>query len=81
MLCPCGNVASQKHHKFHNVRWARRLYGKLMDDPRNLQDACDKCNVSHAGKHLTHWTEYEFCRALGIPPRSKTELARKLRAL
>lgn len=74
MVCSaCGRVVNflQRHHKFHNTDWARKLYGKLMDDQRNIQYACYQCNVSHAGTKLTHWNELQFCEALAIMPRSK----------
>lgn len=74
MICPACHshkTSWQKHHKFHNVVWARNLYGYLMDDFRNIQFVCSNCNTSHAGIGLTHWTEKEFCENIGIEPRSK----------
>ena len=68
------NIATQKHHKFPKGTkkgWRYKLYGDLLHDPRNLEDACAACNVSHAGSFLTHWSEKEFCDALDITPRSK----------
>lgn len=69
----CYKITSnvQRHHKFHNVGWARKLYKDLMDDPKNIQIVCADCNVSHAGVGLIHWNENIFCAALGINPRSK----------
>jgi hypothetical protein len=66
------NVATQKHHKFHKVKWVKKLYKELIHDERNLQDACEACNVSHAGLGLIHWSEEEFCEALNIQVRSKS---------
>jgi hypothetical protein len=80
-FCPCGEIATQGHHKFHNTGWARALYGALIDHPINKQPACSKCNPGHAGTKLTHWTEQQFCKAMGIAVRSKTELGKKLRSI
>lgn len=74
MICPaCKRIKTvfQKHHQFHNVLWARKLYKRLMDHPKNIQIVCVDCNTSHAGLNLTHWTEAEFCAALKIKARSK----------
>lgn len=64
----------ERHHKFHNVKWAREIYGKLMDHPLNIEKVCNGCNGSHAGIGITHWSEIEFCNALGIIPRSKVKI-------
>ena len=69
----------QKHHKFSQTKWARRLYGKLLDDPRNIQIVPAEENISHAGKSLIMWGEQDFCAALGIEPRSEEARLRKLR--
>ena len=74
MICPaCHKDVPylERHHKFHRVKWAVALYGKLMDHPLNIEKVCNGCNGSHAGLGLTHWTEQQFCEALGIEPRSK----------
>lgn len=63
--------ATQRHHKFSQTKWARKLYGDLLDDPRNLMWVCADCHASHASPDLVHWDEMGFCAALGIPPRSK----------
>ena len=60
------------HHKFPQTKWARKLYGKLIDHPKNIQYACGNCHGSHKSNKLIHWTELEFCQALGITPKSKT---------
>ena len=62
-----------RHHRFPQTKWARRLYGELLDNPKNIMRACVNCHASHASTELTHWSEKEFCEALGIEPRSKTE--------
>jgi len=59
------------HHKFSQTKWARDLYHWLLDDPRNLMWICSDEHASHASPHIVHWTEMEFCSALGIEPRSK----------
>lgn len=71
----------QKHHKFSQTKWARKLYGRLLDDPRNIQIVLAEENISHAGKSLIFWDEQEFCRALNIEPRSEEARRRKQREL
>lgn len=74
-------VGNQWHHKFPQGTekgWRRKLYGALLDDPRNLQWCCEKCNPSHAGLGLIHWSEEEFCKVLNIEIRSKTGKVRAL---
>jgi hypothetical protein len=67
----CGKKeATQRHHKFSQTKWARELYGDLLDDARNIQLCCADCHVSHASPNLIHWSECEFCKALGIEPES-----------
>lgn len=63
--------ATQRHHKFSQTKWARKLYGDLLDDPRNLMLVCADCHSSHASPDLVHWDEMEFCFMLGVDPRSK----------
>lgn len=80
MICPACRKSIplsgiwHKHHKFHNTKWARKLYGTLLDDRRNIDDVCGDCNTSHAGIGLVHWTEKNFCEALGIEMRSKVKI-------
>ena len=77
MICSaCGKVCAwlERHHKFHNVKWARELYGNLMNHPLNIQRVCNGCNGSHAGLGLIHWNETQFCNALGIEQRSKVKI-------
>lgn len=63
--------ATQRHHKFSQTKWARKLYGDLLDNPRNLMWVCSNCHSSHASPDLVHWDELDFCAALRIAPRSK----------
>lgn len=63
--------ATQMHHRLSQTKWARRLYGPLIDDCRNIQFVCTDCHSSHASSGLTHWSEQDFCNALSIEPRSK----------
>jgi hypothetical protein len=72
MICEyCHNrPATDKHHLFSQTKWARALYGKLIDHPRNIMMLCNDC---HLTKPIPKFTEREFCDALEIMPRSKTE--------
>lgn len=73
-ICPICNkekIFLQMHHKFSQTKWAKKLYGMLIHDARNIQYACADCHVSHASLELIIWNELEFCSALGIKPRSK----------
>jgi hypothetical protein len=68
----------QTHHLFSQTKLNKKLYGKLIDDPRNVMYLCEKC---HLWKEIPKFTEIEFCKALGIPARSKTaKLIEKARA-
>lgn len=64
----------QRHHKFSQRKWARKLYGKLIDDPRNIQMVDANIHAGHNGPGLIFWTEKEFCEALGIEMRSKCRI-------
>lgn len=79
MTRPCQvcltRKATQLHHRFSQTKWAKKLYGYLIHDPRNLMHVCADCHASHASPHLEHWDESRFCQELGIPPRSKTARA------
>ena len=72
MICEYCRVkqATDKHHLFSQTKWARKLYGKLIDHPRNTMRLCRDC---HMTKPVPKFTEKEFCDALDIIPRSKTE--------
>ena len=67
-----GSYRLQRHHKFSDTKWARKLYGKLMDSPKNIQIVCADCHVSHRSPKLIHFGELRFCDELGIKPRSIT---------
>lgn len=71
--CKKDKAVFHKHHKFHNTKWARKWYGLLLEHPKNIDMVCADCNTSHAGLGLTHWTEKEFCKELGIEKRSKVK--------
>ena len=74
----CGKrKATQVHEEFPDTKPNRRLYGDLIDDPRNAFPACTDCNSSHA--HIILIDEFEFCKRLGIEPRSKEASIRRLR--
>lgn len=61
----------QRHHKYSQVKFARKLYGDLLDDPKNIQTVCWNCHAGHNSPGLIRWSEKEFCAALKIYPRSK----------
>ena len=72
-----GTVLIQRHHKYSQVKWARKLYGYLLDDERNIMWVCGNCHASHANPKLIHWNELDFCQALEIEPRSKLFRSKK----
>ena len=75
MMCAlCPNRAQSRHHLFSQSKHARALYGKLIDDERNIMYLCNDCHLS---KSIPKMSELEFCKALKIKPRSK-ELLQKI---
>ena len=74
MCALCPNKATDKHHLFSQSKQARALYGKLIDDERNIMYLCNDCHLS---KSIPKMSELEFCKALKIKPRSK-ELLQKI---
>jgi 5-methylcytosine-specific restriction endonuclease McrA len=73
----CGKaVSDHKHHLYSRTLKARELYGKLIDDERNIMYLCGGC---HLNKSIPKFTEVEFCEAIGIEPRSKTAQIKKLK--
>jgi hypothetical protein len=58
----------QRHHLFSNTKLNRKLYGKLIDHPRNIVYLCEQC---HLWKPVPKLTELEFCEKLNIKPKSK----------
>lgn len=80
MICEnCGKKqATERHHMFSNSKGSggnRALYGKLLDDSRNIQMLCYDC---HHNKPVKKLTEIEFCEKLGIKPRSKEYKQRQM---
>jgi len=73
MVCPLCNkrFVEQRHHLFSQTKWARKLYGDLLDDPRNLVMLCSVC---HLNKPIPKLSEFEFCRKLNIQMRSKAKI-------
>lgn len=64
----CGKIASHRHHKFSQTRWAIEKYGrKLIDDEKNIEWFCHDCHTSHNNipKDLL-WSEKKFCEVMGI---------------
>ena len=61
----------QLHHKFPQRKWAKKLYGDLIHDKRNLQDVCYNCHIGTPSTKLIHWSEKEFCKSLNINIKSK----------
>lgn|SRR3990167_5825104 len=72
-LCECceKQLATQRHHKFSQTKWARKLYGEVLDYSPNIQMVCADFHVSHASTKLEHWTEKKFCERFDILPKSK----------
>ena len=64
----CGDIATEKHHRFSNSKVNRKLYSKLIDDDRNIMFLCQACHVAFKPK----FDEKEFCEKLGIKIRGKS---------
>lgn len=71
--CGENKIYLEIHHLFSKSKVNKKLYGDLIHDKRNLILLCPGC---HHNKPLKKFTEMEFCQALGIKPRSKTERMR-----
>lgn len=72
MICKvCGEnrIYLQCHHLYSQTKQAKKLYGNLIHDRRNILMVCENC---HMTKPIPKFTEEEFCNAIGIKPRSKT---------
>ena len=67
----CYKRATQVHHKFEQRSWAKKLYKDLIHHPKNLMNVCSACHIENEHPRLIHWSEVEFCEALGIEVRSK----------
>jgi len=69
-LCECSKgcleTAMQHHHLFSQTNANRKLYGDLVDEDENIKFVSNKCH-----EKMGHFTEIEFCDALGIEIRSK----------
>lgn len=73
MMCQLckKNKWEQRHHLFSQTKWARKLYGGLIDDDKNIMMLCSVC---HLNKPIPKWTERKFCESLGIEMRSKCRI-------
>ena len=60
--------AEHAHHLFSQSRWAKKLYGDLIHDPRNIMYLCASC---HLNDKIPKLTETQFCERLGIEKRGK----------
>ena len=78
MICQIckKNKATERHHLFSQTKVNKRLYGELIHDERNLLWVCEEC---HKFKAIPKMTEEEFCKKLGIEPRSRTAQLRRIR--
>jgi rRNA maturation endonuclease Nob1 len=70
MICSiCGNQATDAHHLYSQSKQARKLYGKLIDDEKNIMYLCNGC---HLNRSIPKHSEREFCEIMGIEIRSKS---------
>jgi len=60
-----------RHHKFSQTKVNRKLYGSLIDHPKNIMYLCERC---HTNEKELKYTEKQFCQELGITSRSKSGL-------
>jgi len=67
----CGELATDRHHKFSQSKVAKKLYPDYIHDPRNLVYLCNSC---HLTKPIPKYSEREFCEIMGIKTRSKSGL-------
>lgn len=63
-------MATERHHRFSQKGWVKKLYPIRIHDEKNIQYLCYDC---HHNKPLDKWTETEFCVNLGIEPKSKVK--------
>lgn len=71
MICAICHqrYADHEHHLFSNSKLNRKLYGsKPINDNRNKIHVCHVC---HLNKPIPKYTEKQFCKIMGIEPRSK----------
>ncbi len=59
----CLNIAAHHHHKFSDTNWARKVYGRLLDDDFNIALLCAHCNSSHANVKDLRYDEQQFREA------------------
>jgi hypothetical protein len=69
----CGGKATDKHHLFSNTKHNREMYGKLLDDEKNIVYLCNDCHVG--GGSIPKLTEREFCLMMCIEIKSKSGAA------
>jgi len=71
MICELCKIRKYEHahHMFSDSKLNRKLYGDLMDDDRNVMFLCSVC---HLNKSIPKYSEIEFCKIMGIKPRSKS---------
>lgn len=64
----CGSLASNRHHKFSQTKWAVEKYGrKLIDDDKNIEWLCMDCHSSHNKiSPELNWTEKKFRAIMGL---------------
>jgi len=55
------DVASFYHYKKSD--FSIKAYGSMLENPTNNQKLCQQCRES-----AEHWTEVQFCDAMGINP-------------
>jgi hypothetical protein len=70
----CWERAVHHHHKFSDTKIMRRIYGSLLDDDTNILLLCKKCHDNPVKQ-----SEEDFCKGVGVKPRSKSMLNRGLR--
>ena len=76
MICELCNIraAEHSHHLFSQSKQNKELYKKYINHTLNIINLCSIC---HLNKSIPKLTELEFCKLLGIKPRSK-ELLQKI---
>lgn len=61
--------ATEQHHLFSQTKWAKKLYGELIHDRKNIQYLCYDC---HHNKPLDKMSELEFCKKINLEVKSKS---------
>ena len=71
MICEiCYRPATDRHHKFEQYEWRKKLYPDFIHDERNFQYLCNDCHLQKK-EGIIFFTEKEFCEVMGIETRSK----------